>query len=249
MSASDIRLKARIALTGKYWLAVLVTLIAGILGGLSFSSSFNFDIDLDALEQIFHWNFGESIPNVLRIVLSAASVMLFSSAVISLARFIIGGVVELGYCSFLLKLYDRKECGVKDLFSKFTTFKRGFLQAFLRGLYVFLWSLLLVIPGIVKSYSYAMTPYIMAEDPNITADDAIDKSRVMMNGHKADLFWLELTFLGWIFLNLLTLGLGSCFLEPYYQTARAAFYREICPAKAETFPILETPVASPENQE
>ena len=241
MSASDTRLKARTALAGKYWLAVLVTLIASILGGLSSSSTVNFNIDLDALEQITSWNIDEIMPLTLNIILAITSMAFLSSTVISLGRFVIGGVVELCYCDFLLKLYDRKDNGVKDLFSKFDSFGRGFVQRFLRGLYTFLWSLLFIVPGIIKGYSYAMTPFIMAEDPNISPNDAITKSRELMDGHKWDLFWLELTFIGWHLLNILTLGIGTAFLEPYVQTARAAFYREICPSKA----ISEIPLESP----
>ncbi len=92
---------------------------------------------------------------------------------------------------------------------------------------VFLWSLLFLIPGIIKTYSYAMTPYILHENPDLTASEAIHRSRMMMKGHKFDLFWLQLSFIGWFFLSLFTCGIGFLWLQPYYYTAQAAFYEEV----------------------
>ena len=94
-------------------------------------------------------------------------------------------------------------------------------------LLIFLWSLLLIIPGIIKTYSYAMTPYILQENPELTASEAIHRSRMMMKGHKFDLFWLQLSFIGWAFLSILTFGIGFLWLQPYYYTAQAAFYEEV----------------------
>ena len=92
---------------------------------------------------------------------------------------------------------------------------------------VFLWSLLLIIPGLVKAYSYAMTPFILEEAPELSASEAIHRSRMMMRGHKFDLFWLQLSFVGWFLLCLLTAGIGFLWLMPYYSTAQAAFYEEV----------------------
>lgn len=92
---------------------------------------------------------------------------------------------------------------------------------------VFLWSLLFLIPGIIKTYSYAMTPYILHENPDLTASEAIHRSRMMMKGHKFDLFWLQLSFIGWFFLSIFTCGIGFLWLQPYYYTAQAAFYEEV----------------------
>ena len=95
------------------------------------------------------------------------------------------------------------------------------------GLYTFLWSLLFLIPGFVKYYAYSMTPYIMAEKPNMSINDAITKSREIMKGHKWQLFLLDLSFTGWMILSALTLGLALVYVWPYYNAARAAFYKEI----------------------
>lgn len=97
----------------------------------------------------------------------------------------------------------------------------------LMHIFIFLWSLLFIIPGIIKMFSYAMTPYILEENPELSAGEAIDRSRAMMKGHKFDLFWLWLSFIGWLILSLLTLGIGGLWLGPYRQTAYAAFYEDV----------------------
>ena len=98
---------------------------------------------------------------------------------------------------------------------------------FLMVLFIALWSLLLVIPGIIKMFSYAMTPYILEENPELSANEAIDRSRAMMKGHKFDLFWLFLSFIGWGILCVFTLGIGTLWLTPYMQTSVAAFYEDV----------------------
>lgn len=97
----------------------------------------------------------------------------------------------------------------------------------LRNVYTFLWSLLLFVPGIVKAYSYAMTDYILIDNPDLDADSTIHRSRELMKGHKWDLFCLDLSFIGWAFICLLTAGIGFFWLAPYMKTARAAFYEDL----------------------
>ena len=95
-------------------------------------------------------------------------------------------------------------------------------------LFTWLWSLLLVIPGIIKSFSYAMTPFILADCPNVRAKDALKLSMRMMAGHKGELFVFLLSFLGWQLLNLVTFGLlGVFFVEPYQNSAEAVWYLEV----------------------
>ena len=92
---------------------------------------------------------------------------------------------------------------------------------------IFLWALLLFIPGIIKSFAYAVTPYILAENPEMRAIDAIHRSQDMMRGHKFDLFYLVLSFLGWMLLCIPTLGIGLLWLIPYMKTTMAAFYEDV----------------------
>lgn len=226
MTASDLRARARQSLKGNYWMAVLVAFVAAIFGSLLSGGGFSIDIDAEALEGIL----GE-IPTAVTVYL--AFVGSFAS-VLSIVTFVLGGVVQLGYVKYLLKQHDSQSGDVKDLFSMFHMFKQGFLQALLRGIYVFLWSLLFIIPGIVKGYSYAMTPFILVENPEMTAKEAITASKELMNGNKGDLFTLDLSFIGWGLLCCLTFGIGIFFLNPYTNAAYAAFYRDLVPAAITT---------------
>jgi uncharacterized membrane protein len=97
----------------------------------------------------------------------------------------------------------------------------------LKAIYLILWTLLLIIPGIIKSYSYAMTEFILKDNPEMKNNAAIEKSMAMMQGKKMKLFLLDLSFIGWIILAILTLGLGFVLLVPYMYTARAAFYEDL----------------------
>lgn len=97
----------------------------------------------------------------------------------------------------------------------------------LETVYLILWSLLLLIPGLIKSYAYAMTSYILRDNPELQYNAAIERSMVMMQGHKMQLFLLHLSFIGWGILCILTLGIGFIFLVPYIQTSEAAFYEDL----------------------
>ena len=113
------------------------------------------------------------------------------------------------------------------LFGYFPWWKTAVVANLLQWVLILLWTLLFIIPGIVASYSYAMTGYILAEDPDLTASQAIQRSKELMRGNRWRLFCLQLSFIGWIILCLLTFGIGNLFLNPYQTAADAAFYREI----------------------
>ena len=147
--------------------------------------------------------------------------------ILGIVRFVVGGPVKLGYCRFLLKMHDGKEAEVRDVFSRFDRFGDGFCLELLTSLYIMLWSLLFIIPGLVKAYAYAMAPFILEENPNMTPSEAIKASRELMDGLKFDLFCLHWSFFGWALLSVLTLGIGSLWLNPYMNAATAAFYRSI----------------------
>ena len=101
------------------------------------------------------------------------------------------------------------------------------LLGVLISLYVFLWSLLLIIPGIVKAYAYSMAYYIKADHPEYTATQAIDESKKIMNGNKMRLFLLDLSFIGWIFVGALCFGIGMLWVNAYQKATRAEFYRNL----------------------
>ena len=218
MNASELRLKARESLKGNYWNAVLMAFLAAIFGALVANSA---TIDLD---------FKQEVPTILqdlpRIVTRILIALGGTFSAISLVHLVLGGVVQLGYVQYLLKQQDREVSATKDLFSQFDRFKDGFLQLFLRKLFAALWALLLVVPGIIKSLAYSMTPFLMAEDLTLTAREAMRLSEEKMRGHKWELFCLELSFIGWILLAGITFGIGGFFLAPYMNAAYAAFYRD-----------------------
>ena len=120
-------------------------------------------------------------------------------------------------------------------------FKRAFdknylhkvLGMFLMVLFVMLWSLLLFIPGIIKAYAYAMTPFILEEKPELSAYEAIKYSEKIMMGHKWDFFVLNLSFIGWGILACLTFGIGFLWLAPYMQLALCEFYEDLKAEQAE----------------
>lgn len=215
MTSSDYRTLARDTLRGRWGEAVLVAFVAAIFGALLVSSNPSLNLELENMDLP---------PAVLRFLLIYAS----GASALSFVHFILGGTVRLGYATYLLKQYDRREHNsVSELFGQFNRFGDGFCLAFLSGLYIFLWSLLFIIPGIIAHFRYAMAPFIMAENPGMTASEAIDASKNLMDGHKAELFFLGLSFIGWEILNIFTLGIGSFWLNPYMNAAYAAFYRRI----------------------
>ena len=226
MTSSDYRRIARERLTGNWPLAIGVAAAACILGGLVTGSSFvpQFNVRIE----------GQDISNIgdLLNLLTAQSISAFGlGSILGLAQFLIGGAIELGFATFLLRQHRREELDFQDLFSQFHRFGQGFAQKFLRILYITLWSLLFVSPGIVKSYAYAMTPFIMAENPEMSANDAITASRELMDGHKGDLFILDLSFIGWGILAAVTCNIGHLALNPYRNAAYAAFYKDLTTQK------------------
>lgn len=232
MEAKTLRSRARANLAGTWGVSIGIAVVAALLGGLIAGVSFLPDWEvsvpfstpaiqafLDTLQE-----FADSLNKGIQIGNFTLS---FRSGIFGFAAFILGGTLQLGYADFLLKQHDGKEASFNDLFSKFDSFGTGFAQRFLRSLYEMLWTLLFIIPGIVKGYAYAMTPFILAEHPNMTASQAIRLSEDLMDGYKSDLFILDLTFIGWNILAAMTLNLGNIALNPYKNAAYAAFYRQI----------------------
>ena len=137
--------------------------------------------------------------------------------------------LAVGYLNTFRKLLVQGDNALPENMYKFATtnYWHKVWGMFLTYVFVFLWSLLLVIPGIIKMFSYAMTPFILEEYPELSANEAIDRSRAMMKGHKFDLFWLILSFLGWMILCLFTAGIGYLWLSPYMNSSVAAFYEDV----------------------
>ena len=140
--------------------------------------------------------------------------------------------------SFYDLFRDRKIPEVSDLILPFQQFKRMFVCYILVYVYTFLWTLLLIVPGIIKGLSYSMTFYILRDRPELVPSQAIDESMRMMEGHKADLFILMLSFIGWAILATITV-IGLIWFIPYVYTASAAFYERLKADKGTIIPVAE----------
>ena len=141
----------------------------------------------------------------------------------------IGGIIAYGLTlAYLAFVRGEKNDMVSRMFCGFNDYGRALGLSFMTKLYIFLWSLLFIIPGIVKKYSYAMTFYISEDHKDYTVDQCIEASRVMMYGYKWKLFLLHLGFIGWALLALIfTFGIGFLWLKPYIRTSEAVFYEEL----------------------
>jgi uncharacterized membrane protein len=154
--------------------------------------------------------------------------------------FIIMGPALVGLSAYFLDVITNKE---NEDGAKFDVIVDGFKDSFVNSLvayllstiFLVLWSLLFVIPGIIKSYSYSQIYYIIRENPEIGPMEAIDASREMMDGKKGKLFMLDLSFIGWYLLGLLAFGIGVVFVVPYHRLARANFYNELREKPAQTW--------------
>lgn len=137
--------------------------------------------------------------------------------------------MQVGYQNANRLLFERRDYNVTSNMIQLATSNYlhkvgGMFMMFLK---VFLWTLLFIIPGIIMSFAYAMTPYILEDHPEIGIWEASTRSREMMKGHKFDLFYLDLSFIGWFLLGILTFGIGLLWLSPYIQGATSAFYNDL----------------------
>ena len=153
------------------------------------------------------------------------------------APVIISGPFSLGMALFTLAISRNNQPKIEQIFQGFETFGTAFLASLISGIIVLLFTLLLIIPGIIVAISYAMTFYIIADNPNIGAMDAINQSKKMMDGYKMKFFNLGLRFFGLGLLCILTLGIGFLWLVPYMQVTYAKFYED----------LKGQPASSPEN--
>jgi uncharacterized membrane protein len=144
-----------------------------------------------------------------------------------IASLIISGPFALGLATFSLSISRDQDPKLEKIFQGFNNFGTALGAYLLMLLFILLWTLLLIIPGIIAAISYSMTFYILADDNSIGAMDAINKSKKMMNGYKWKYFCLGLRFIGWTLLCVLTLGIGFLWLMPYMQVSMAKFYDDV----------------------
>jgi uncharacterized membrane protein len=144
-----------------------------------------------------------------------------------LASIVVSGALTYGLFNFYLLISRREQPTTEFLFSGFGRFWKTLLLHLLMGIFVFLWTLLLFVPGIIAYFRYSQAYYILRDNPEISPMEAIRRSKAMMVGNKGRLFVLLLTFLGWSLLALLTCGIGFLWVAPYLYTAMGHFHNDL----------------------
>lgn len=229
-NASSFRQQAREALSGNWPTAIITTLVAGLLGGSLFVQQTGMNIVTTSQQTMQNQDIQYNLPDGgygTNVLLGAA---VFSGSlilIISLIQFLVGGFVSLGLIQFNMNLIDKKPVDFMDIFSKSDMFVKALFLRLRLTVFTFLWTLLFIIPGIIKSYSYSMSGFIMTENPEISSKEAMEVSMKMMSGNKWRLFCLQLSFIGWYLLGALACGIGIFFVQPYVNAAIAAFYDDV----------------------
>lgn len=149
------------------------------------------------------------------------------SLFIGLAISLIVPVLNLGVHHVYLKATTDEKPHFSEMFSKMSQFGTAFLTNLLVGIFVTLWSLLLIVPGIIAAYSYSMVYYVLVEHPEFSSMEAIAESKRIMKGHRFELFVLQLSFIWWYLLCIVTFGLAAFYVVPYTEMAKANFYLKI----------------------
>ncbi len=147
--------------------------------------------------------------------------------------FVFAPAFALSLVMIYLKVAKGEDFKIGEVFDGFYNFWGAFKVTFLVGLFTFLWSLLFIVPGIIAAYSYYMAMFIYAENKDMGALEAIRRSKEMMKGHKMDAFVLELSFIGWMLLTMITFGIAYIYVLPYMETSIAKFYLAIKPQEQE----------------
>jgi uncharacterized membrane protein len=220
----DLKARAKQALRENgYWIAlavvVIVMILSGIFGGAGRSGGGpNLEYRFGRGDLTRFARYGWSILPV------GPALAGFLGILAALYVIFVANPLQVGKVRFFLE-HRVRPSAIGAIFRPFT---RGYLNAvktvFLQGLFIFLWTLLLIIPGIIKAFQYILVPYILAENPDIEWRRALELSRKMTDGCKFDIFVLQLSFLGWYLLGLLALVIGTLFVGPYYEGTMAELY-------------------------
>lgn len=226
---SQLKERAKADLNRSYWGLVLMSLIVSIIDGIgggrgSSSSSYSSNTQRGTVTtDNINWNL------LFAIVIAALLIALVSICFSLALKAFLLNPLRLGAIKYYIEA-TRGEKKAGDIGLIGYAFGCGHYKnvaktLFLRDLYILLWSLLFLIPGIIKSYEYAMIPYILAERPDLDTEEVFDLSRQMMYGEKFNAFILGLSFIGWLFLSLITFGLAQVFyVGPYIYMTDAELY-------------------------
>lgn len=216
----DIKSRAKAVLKLNYWKAFVVSLVLLFAGG-----SQNGGGGSSGGRNNFN-NYGYSINSEAFVIISRIVMFIASIAIILLIlRVLVGYMLEVGARKFFIRAAEGEtEMGYLGYCFKEGRYTGVLVTMLLRSIYTFLWTLLFIIPGIIKAYAYRMVPYILADNPNIGYNRAIQLSNEMTMGEKWDIFVLDLSFIGWYLLGMLALFVGTLFVNPYNDATNAELY-------------------------
>ena len=220
--------RAKMVLRGNYWMCFLATLLISLIGSVGNNVSNRFEARFDTAADMTFESGSQvmdsllTATNVLLVVLPLMIIALVAGVLITV---FVKNIVEIGQAKFFIEAREGNYL-IDNLLYGFRNghFTNQVITLFVRDLYIFAWSLLFVIPGIIAAYRYRFVPYILAENPDMHYSDVLALSNQMTNGIKMDLFILDLSFFGWHLLATITLGISEFFLAPYYQATDAEVY-------------------------
>lgn len=228
----------KIAFHRNYWpcvaVSVLTMLLWGEIGGFtSVQNSFDVTVDVDSPYAVLSY----ITPSILWFIMMLT---LLIAAVGACFAILISNVIDVGCKRYFMENREHKT-EVGQLFYGFQKHRYSSIVwiMFFRGLSIFLWSLLFIIPGIVKSYAYRMVPYLLAENPDLDRKRAFRISQDMMMGHKMEAFILDVSFIGWMILGGITLGILDIFYVRPYQNATYAEYYAAIKANARMIGVFQ----------
>ncbi len=216
---AELKMRGNMAFKKNYVSAVVVALLMGIFGTVSGESSAR---RVSENSDIYSGN----LFNVGMITGLLAGIATVVILIVLVAKVFVGNLLKMGGYRFFI-LNQTAQPGIGTLLDGFRSghYVNIVLTMFLRDLFTALWSLLLVVPGIVKHYEYLMVPYIIAENPEMDYKEAFQISKQMMDGEKMEAFIMDLSFLGWYLLSAVTCGLLAIFyVNPYVQASFAEMY-------------------------
>ena len=225
----EVKAKGREAFKANYWRCVLVTFILTMVAGVSYSSSSAGNGGTEDATNGFVDAFSALSPEQQLTFVGILTGFLGVGLIIGLLiRVFIKNPLEVGCYNFFKKNIENPPADLGTVKEGFSGFWHIFCTLFLRDLFNALWFCLCIIPGLVKMYSYRMVPYIIKDNPELSATEVITRSREMMNGNKWRAFLLDLSFIGWILLCVITLGIAAFFwVGPYMSSTDAALYLEL----------------------
>lgn len=224
-TASEFRRIARDKLRGHWGRSILVTFIVTLICGMSGIYNLMRDLGHMDYDLLFSGNYSDFLAGYTSVEAAGGTFGTLISLALSIAVILLSGALSLGHCKYYIDLVaENRQDEVSVIFSRFDIFLKAMGLNLFMGLFIWLWSLLLIVPGIIASYRYRLAPYLMAENPNLGIREAVNMSKELMDGHKWRLFCLELSFIGWGILSAMTCGIGDLWLKPYISAATAAFY-------------------------